>query len=254
MLSRVGADLDVGEIDERAGVGGHDGSLCRPGGCGDDQVVWVISKAQGFEDDVEVDGGGVFGVVNEANWEVCEQSPAPGEAVTSAPRLTVAGQTVGVVPDDQSSGGTVQDPEASVPGEADVAEVLTVETSEDLAVLLAETDYCSDTVATFAAKYPGTIIEFDGSIGAMANHGSSETQFDILVGAGDFSETTSIGPAFQFRDVGMLDLHLTGPNIPDSIGVGDNIHVIAAVDEYESRSCLFLLEPVSTEIRQSGPH
>lgn len=43
----------------------------------------------GFEDDVEVVGGGMFGVVDESNWQVCEQLPAAGEVVTDVPRLTV---------------------------------------------------------------------------------------------------------------------------------------------------------------------
>lgn len=43
----------------------------------------------GFTDDVEVLGGGLFGVVEDSNWEVCEQSPAAGELVKDAPRLTV---------------------------------------------------------------------------------------------------------------------------------------------------------------------
>src|SRR3954453_21282393 len=47
-------------------------------------------KAAGFEDEVKVDGGGVFGVIKESNWEVCDQSPAAGEAVSGAPRRTIA--------------------------------------------------------------------------------------------------------------------------------------------------------------------
>lgn len=43
----------------------------------------------GFDDDVEVDGGGVFGIVVESNWTVCSQEPLSGEAITEAPRLTV---------------------------------------------------------------------------------------------------------------------------------------------------------------------
>src|SRR3954447_21678257 len=43
----------------------------------------------GFEDEVKVDGGGVFGIINESNWEVCDQSPAAGETVSDAPQLTV---------------------------------------------------------------------------------------------------------------------------------------------------------------------
>lgn len=44
-------------------------------------------KQTGFDDEVEVVGGGTFGIVDKSNWQVCEQSPAAGQAVT-APRLT----------------------------------------------------------------------------------------------------------------------------------------------------------------------
>src|SRR3954468_24840570 len=46
-------------------------------------------KDAGFEGEVKVDGGGLFGVIKESNWEVCNQSPAAGEVVPDAPRLTV---------------------------------------------------------------------------------------------------------------------------------------------------------------------
>ena len=39
--------------------------------------------------DVEVVGGGVFGVLNDHNWEVCDQLPAAGAQVSEKPRLTV---------------------------------------------------------------------------------------------------------------------------------------------------------------------
>ncbi|MET0990228.1 MAG: PASTA domain-containing protein, partial [Glaciihabitans sp.] len=42
----------------------------------------------GFSDEVEVVGGGLFGVLDDANWVVCEQKPAAGGAV-SEPRLVV---------------------------------------------------------------------------------------------------------------------------------------------------------------------
>jgi beta-lactam-binding protein with PASTA domain len=43
----------------------------------------------GYGDEPEVLGGGMFGVVDESNWTVCDQAPAPGDTVTSTPRLTV---------------------------------------------------------------------------------------------------------------------------------------------------------------------
>jgi hypothetical protein len=44
------------------------------------------------------------------------------------------------------------------------------------------------------------------------------------------------------------DLRYTG-NVPDTIGVGTNLHITAQIDEYEPNSCLFLLEPVETAFR-----
>ena len=46
-------------------------------------------KRAGFEDEVEVIGGGTFGVVDESNWQVCDQLPAAGQPLTAAPQLTV---------------------------------------------------------------------------------------------------------------------------------------------------------------------
>lgn len=43
----------------------------------------------GFDDEVEVVGGGMLGVVVESNWQVCDQSPAAGKPVKGTPRLTV---------------------------------------------------------------------------------------------------------------------------------------------------------------------
>ncbi|NLA37116.1 MAG: hypothetical protein GX868_15720, partial [Actinobacteria bacterium] len=43
----------------------------------------------GYGGNVDVDGGGIAGIVIESNWQVCEQLPAAGELVTETPRLTV---------------------------------------------------------------------------------------------------------------------------------------------------------------------
>lgn len=42
----------------------------------------------GFDGDVEIVGGGLFGVVDDSNWVVCEQGPAAGESLAE-PRLIV---------------------------------------------------------------------------------------------------------------------------------------------------------------------
>src|SRR4051794_28724894 len=46
-------------------------------------------KDAGIDGKVKVDGGGVFGVVDESNWQVCDQSPAAGQGVSDTPQLTV---------------------------------------------------------------------------------------------------------------------------------------------------------------------
>jgi len=46
-------------------------------------------KRAGFEEDVEVVGGGTFGVVDESAWKVCKQEPSAGTTIGSAPRLMV---------------------------------------------------------------------------------------------------------------------------------------------------------------------
>jgi Domain of unknown function (DUF4839) len=139
---------------------------------------------------------------------------------------------------------------AAAPTQPTGEKTLTAENSPELAALLSLKDPGAASVGEFAAAYRGRTIEFDGNIGAMNHHGDYTTRYDILVGAGDFSETSSSGPNFQFDDVNIVsDLHLTGSNIPAAIGVGDNLHVVARVGDYNSTSELFRLEPVSTQVR-----
>lgn len=83
----------------------------------------------------------------------------------------------------------------------------------------------------------------------MNNHVDASTRYDILILAGDYGNTSPTGPNFQYNDVGTFDLHLTGATAPDSISVGDNLRIVATVNEFDRDSCLFVLEPVSTEVR-----
>lgn len=47
----------------------------------------------GFGGEVEIIGGGLFGVIDEGNWVVCEQDPAAGASI-AAPRLVVERECV----------------------------------------------------------------------------------------------------------------------------------------------------------------
>jgi hypothetical protein len=189
----------------------------------------------------------------------------------SAAALVLLGILVGVVVGMQGSGGPsqptasateadagtggelAQEPAATspaVPTPSAEDEPLTVENNADLAALVAITDASVPAVGEFAAKYRGRTIEFDGNIAYMNNHGDYTTRYDILIGAGDYSETSMAGPNFQFEDVNITnDLHLTGSNIPDTIGTGDNLRIVARVVDYNSTQELFFLEPISTEVR-----
>jgi hypothetical protein len=188
----------------------------------------------------------------------------------SAAALVLLGILVGVVVGTQGRGGPSQsatdadagvsaEPSESqapaatssaVPPQAAEDEPLTVENNADLAALVTITDPSVPAVGEFAAKYRGRTIEFDGNIAYMNAHGSYTTRYDLLIMTGDYSATASSGPNFQFRDVNITnDLHLTGSNIPETIGTGNNLRIVARVGDYNSTQELFFLEPVSTEVR-----
>lgn len=160
---------------------------------------------------------------------------------------------IAAAPSDEPSSEPSAEPSAE-PSEApsDVPAVdapMTIASSPDLAALLTNPDSVPASEA-FAQKYAGQLIEFDGAIGAMNNHEGYTTRYDILIVNGDYSEThSSGGPTFQFRDVNVTsDLNLTG-DVPDTIGVGTNVHVIARVGAYDPNNMLFQLEPVETRVR-----
>ncbi|WP_442577136.1 DUF4839 domain-containing protein [Microbacterium sp. F51-2R] len=135
------------------------------------------------------------------------------------------------------------------PTTAPAPAVLTPENSPEFASILALGDYCSPDIAAFATAHSGDTIAFPGYIGAINPHDRATTRYDILIGAGEYSETSAPGPAFQFRDVNTTnDMRWVG-DVPDSVGVGTNLAVTAEVDRYEESSCLFVIEPVSTAVR-----
>lgn len=131
----------------------------------------------------------------------------------------------------------------------DAEKVLNVNNCEELAVLLGLKDEFDPSIAEFASKYQGRIIEFDGNVAYVSPHEGYSTRFDYLIYAGDYSESMVSGPSFQFEDVNYYDLHLEGDNVPDSFDVGLNIHVIAKIEEYDSGTGLFKLDPVKITIR-----
>ncbi|WP_220036636.1 DUF4839 domain-containing protein [Curtobacterium sp. MCBD17_008] len=176
---------------------------------------------------------GVFGSDEDAPAQA--GAPANSVAPSSEPARTAASPSEIVAPSPSPT--------------TDTTEVITAENSPQFAALLQLTDTCDASIGAFADENEGRTVRFDGSIGAMAPHDGAKTRYDILVGAGDFSETSAPGPAFQFNDVNTTyDMHYTGET-PDGIGVGTNLAITAEVREYNADQCLFHLQPVETVFR-----
>lgn len=70
------------------------------------------------------------------------------------------------------------------PSETAEQSPLTLTDNPELAALLTGPPD-GTTVEAFAATYRGRLIEFDGSVGAIAPHGDYDTRYDILIAYGD---------------------------------------------------------------------
>ncbi|MFJ6837587.1 DUF4839 domain-containing protein [Streptomyces sp. NPDC091209] len=134
------------------------------------------------------------------------------------------------------------------PTKSTAAEVITPQNNPEFAALL-KADSCDDANLDFATKHAGQTVAFNGSIVNMVHHGDHDTRYDFLLGPGDKGPNTTVGPAFKYEDVNTLDLKLTGKKIPAAVGAGDKFRFVAEVGEFNAASCLFLLDPVATEVR-----
>lgn len=136
--------------------------------------------------------------------------------------------------------------EAKAKKEAEAAEkakVLTVDNCEDLANLL---NSSSSDASSFAAAYAGRTIEFDGNIAYMSSHNGAKTRFDVLIYAGDYSETSAKGPHMQYKDVNYRNMGASGI---DSVQMGLNVRIRAKVGSYNSSTDILNLTPVSMTAR-----
>ena len=130
---------------------------------------------------------------------------------------------------------------------SDEPEILTAENCPDLAAILATRNESDPAIGSFAARYKGRTIEFDGCITYWSHHGSYKTRFDFMLGAGDYDPNTQLGPNFKFDDVARHNLDLP-PNV-DGLNVGDNVRVRAEVGKYDANTTLFLLKPIAVAPR-----
>ena len=89
-MRRTGATLTVAVLALTiAGCSGGE-SIAMPNVVGKQLDVAKSDVARaGIDDEVEVLGGGMLGVVVESNWTVCNQEPPSGSPISGPPRLTV---------------------------------------------------------------------------------------------------------------------------------------------------------------------
>lgn len=92
------------------------------------EVALSDVERAGINDEVEVLGGGMFGVLDESNWTVCSQVPETGTELASAPRLTVDRTCAAATPGPGVSEEAAVDP-ATVSAPTEDASVVAVDTS-----------------------------------------------------------------------------------------------------------------------------
>ena len=137
----------------------------------------------------------------------------------------------------------------SAGAEETTEDIITIDNNAEFAEILALKNPGDVKVQQFAEKYAGRTIAFDGNVACFNHHENYKTRYDFLILAGDYSETNMSGPNFQFKDCNILDLHLAGDNIPESIKSGASFHFVAKIEDYDERSELFHLDPVETTAR-----
>ncbi|MCI7499935.1 MAG: DUF4839 domain-containing protein, partial [Oscillospiraceae bacterium] len=137
----------------------------------------------------------------------------------------------------------INDSKTSEPSKSSESTVdnLTIENCPELASMLSNKADIDDTYSSFATKYKGRIIEFDGRIDYCTKYENYNTRFDYLVSAGDYDPDHQIGPSFKFENVNYYDLNTD----LDTVSVGLNVHIIAEVKSFDRNSGLFYLDPVS---------
>lgn len=128
-------------------------------------------------------------------------------------------------------------------------EVLTIDNCEELANILLTNSDIYEEYANFASKYKGRTIEFDGRIDDIMKYKDYDTRYNILVGVGDYDPNSGIGPAFQFKNVAAHDLNLDTLFLEEKIKVGKNVRIVAEVEEFNSDTGLFYLDPISVKDR-----
>lgn len=134
-------------------------------------------------------------------------------------------------------------------------ELITATSHPDFAALLHESDYCGEPVADFADQYAGRSIQFDGHLATMDPAGFDSPRYNLLLSPGDsIPGGNPSGPAFSYRDMNPpVDLKFGDGGAPDPLEVGQNFTFTAQMEKFDEKSCLFILDPIKTEMREVAP-
>ena len=127
--------------------------------------------------------------------------------------------------------------------------VLTINNCEDFANILSNKAEIDESYSSFAKKYEGRTIEFDGRVDYLVKHENYNTRYDILVSSGDYNQDNQIGPIFKFENVNAYDLDLNTLYLESQIEVGKNVRIVAKVEQFDNNTGLFFLDPVSVTSR-----
>ena len=139
--------------------------------------------------------------------------------------------------------------------------VLTVDNCEELKAMLTS-DYDRDSsFAEFSKKHYGATIEFDGSIDYKDNYliynpfngktKVSEYAYDILLSAGDYSDSEQDGPTFKMENIRSADVggDAISKSLPAFMSIGSNVRIRAEVGSYNEDTGIFELSLISIEER-----
>jgi len=216
----------------------------------DDLVLGWLTK-DGEVEDVSVDGYTTFSTGSRYPADtkiIVSYHTFPADEVEEVTETPIPEPTVEIAPAEE-----VDPTEEAQPAEENQAatdqEIISIDNNEEFATILNAKDPGEPIIKEFALKYAGRTIEFDGNIAYMSYHGDSTTRYDFLISPWVYSETSVSGPNFQFEDCNIFDLNLNGDNIPDALKAGDNLHIVARIENYDETSQLFRLDPIYTEVR-----
>ena len=180
---------------------------------------------------------------------------AAAGALAMAAIITVGSLTEDKTPSHNDASNTQEqikedDQAASVDEKSKEGDVLTIENTPELKRLLTDKNEDTRFWQEFWDKHKMSEIEFDGNVAFMTNTPGYQYTVDCLIEAGNYSETTAIGPPFRAP---MINIH-TGFKVQNSgerstLFQGDNIHIVARLVDYNPVGQTFEIDILSTTVR-----